>query len=617
MTPGTLAQHYRLNIPPRRREPVIVERKRKQPDQSQIIIEVNDKNASTRFSPAVWRPSTDDDLDFDEEDAFYFGETPPTPRVSSVDPVIKLYEAACKKFKLLPLSSIKANILRQTLTCKFIQLQRDDCKSICYALCCDPYVERLDFQENGMGPTSMYFFAEVIESSAFLTHITIAENDLKSEGARIICEAVQMNNMIVSLDLSGNGLIECDGKTCQMLIKSSTSLQELYLGHNELMDQGVMKIAAALKVNETLKILDLSWNHIRLKGAEAIGEALEQNVSLRNVNLAWNGLYRDGSESLALALKRNDTLTELDLTCNRLTEYCIAEILRGLDDNTTLETLRIGQNHITTRGALAILQHMKENKTSGITLLDFGNQEVHDKFEQLYQEVKKERDLTVLYGAVWSTERPSLAQSSVDNDEVALLACNPLTVLMECMRLQNMRLLDFFKSLDTNKSNFICINELCEGMLRVKIPIRRHTLLQLLHKLDIENNQNLDYVEMVEAQNIHRRNIRTIFAANPEVDFDKTEIGKVSNILRRIMGTQFVMKKTECDARIQASIREDASSNRMNTPSPFQLEDTDTGMSDGDLSVKNCHGDCSNNICRLEIISLNENTSEPRCKPGI
>ncbi|XP_045210659.2 leucine-rich repeat-containing protein 74A-like [Mercenaria mercenaria] len=578
--PHLLAQQYRLNISQPTKKPVVLERKKKETGLPQIQIEAANSNSKLHFSWPSLPSSLDENFDMydDEEDIFYQSRTATPYHKTSQESLMYIYEKACKKNKLLPLACIKNGLLKQTLSCRFVNLQKTDCKCICYALCNDRFVERIEFQQNGMGPEPAHYFAEVIQYSSFLTHVKIADNDLRSEGASIICNAIIDNKMIICLDLSGNSFVENDGEHFEKLIEKTDSLRELYLGHNELMDQGVRKISQALKSNVTLQVLDLSWNHIRLKGAEAIGEALEQNNSLLTVNLAWNGLHQDGATSIARALQNNDTLTELDLTCNRLSEYCIAEILRGLDSNSTLETLRLGQNHVTTRGALTILKHIKENKQSGISFLDFGNQEVHDKFVELYQEIQKERDLKIQYGMVWSTDRTPLSQSSADEDEVALLSCNPLTVLMECMRLQNMRLLDFFKSLDTNISGLICINELCDGLMKVGIPLHRQTLLQLLNRLDVDNNRQLDYGEMVEAQHIHRRNLRKIFASSSEIKFEDTEIGRVSVIVRKIMSKNIIMKTTGKDTRMKSSKRNELVS-RSNTPSPFQLEHVETNMS--------------------------------------
>lgn len=584
--PSLLAHQYRLNISQHKKKPVNIERKRKVSKVPQLQTEATDTNASTRFSSKVWlesSPSVDDDLGLFDSEEEILSElfTPTAPEKHVHEMILRVYEAACKKLNALPLSCIKTGLLKEILACKFMRLQKNDCMCICYAMCKDHIVEKIEFQQNGIGPEPAKYFAEVLKNSVFLTHVKIAENDLKSEGARVICKAVKENSMIVSLDLSGNGLVESDGEVIEDLIAESSSLTELYLAHNELMDHGVRQISQALQGCITLRVLDLSWNHIRQSGAVSIGEALENNNTLEKVNLAWNGLHLEGAKSIAKALQKNDTLTEIDLTNNRLTEYCIAEILKGLDNNSTLKILRIGQNYITTRGALSILQHLKENKVSAISVLDLGGQEVHDKFEELCREIERERDFKAVYGNVWKADRVPLSQSSVEDDEKALLSYDALTVLIECIRLQNMCLIDIFKCFDTDKSSNASINEFCEGMLNIGIQIRKQALLSLLQKLDVDQNRQLDYRKLAEAQQRHKQNLQRILDSGTE--FEKTEIGKISVILRRIMKKQPIMKKSSCDSRIKFTEKSKDNASRSSTPLPFQLEDVETRLSLVDL----------------------------------
>lgn len=566
-TPLELTYRHRLNIPFQKSQPNVVERKRieSKPDTGPVLQVQNNKlevYQEAKRSQSLFSIFEDDDefedyLDAELCDALCASQT------VFEEPVITAYLSACKKFKIAPNKGVKKSLLEEVLKCRYVSLQYNDCMCIGHGLYNNRFVEKLEFKQNGMGPGPAAIFAEVIKQSSFLTHITLADNGLKSEGAMLICEAVCGNELIRYLDLSGNGFVESDGIYFQKLIKSSESLRELYLGHNELMDEGVKMISKSIKQTYNLRVLDLSWNHIRLQGAVAIGEALRQNTSLEIVNLAWNGLYIDGAKSIAEALKKNSTLEELDLTCNRLSEYCIAQILEGLSYNSTLESLRIGKNHVTTKGAYTILQHVKDIQNSGIKFIDFGKQEVQEAFQDLYHEMKKEREIEVLYGEVWKSTGSSLSNFDANDDERALLCCNPLTVLMECMRLQNMRLIDFFKSLDSDKSNMICINELCDGMLKVGIPIKRETLLRLLKKLDKDNNERIDYGEMVEGQNKHRLYLRKIFA-NPDIEFERTEVGKVSSLLKKIMGHNFIMKKGD-DTRLVTKGPKSRSTSRANS----------------------------------------------------
>lgn len=566
--PRNLAHNYRLNIKPTRKPKTLVERVRLDETPAD---DDDDDNFDTQSSLSI---SNNIEEDFEnEEDSFYFEQGSPTQVWRDVDPVIQAYEYTCDKLGTVASTSVKSNLVKPVFSQKFIQLQTNDCKAICCALMDNRHVHTIEFEQNGLSPQSVDHLGQVIGASSFLTNVTIADNDLKSYGAEIICNAVCVSKMIKYLDLSGNGFVESDGTIFKTMLDRNDSVTNLCLARNMLMDIGVKEIASAVETSISLKELDLQWNHIRLGGAVAIGQAIEHNRSLEAINLAWNGLHMDGALAIAEALKENTTLKELDLTCNRLTEECIAKILEGLDNNNTLEVIRFAQNHITCNGAEAILRHISNNKTSGIKVLDFGNQEVKDTFVALYKQMQESRNIQVMHGIVWDTRRKSLSTSGDDDDEIALLHCNPLIVLMECMRLQNFRLIDLFKSLDVNKSNNICINELCDGLMKVGVSVRRSMLLKLLHRLDKDNNKMLDYGEMIEAQNEHRKNLRKALQL-ADSDFEKTDIGKVSAILRRIMAKDHIMKRKQNDARLKSPKPE-----VQRTPSPYQLEQVETQIS--------------------------------------
>ena len=71
----------------------------------------------------------------------------------------------------------------------------------------------------------------------------------------------------------------------------------------------------------------------------------------------------------------------------------------------------------------------------------------------------------MIYGTVWRADRKLLSADDVIEDSDFLLNSNPLTVIMECMRLQDYKLIDMFKSLDTDKNSKISVDELVSGLL--------------------------------------------------------------------------------------------------------------------------------------------------------
>jgi hypothetical protein len=69
----------------------------------------------------------------------------------------------------------------------------------------------------------------------------------------------------------------------------------------------------------------------------------------------------------------------------------------------------------------------------------------------------------VIYGVVW--KRRAREAGPGEDEEAALMDENPLMVLMEVMRLQNLRLVDLFQSLDKNLSKNISLEEMHNGLV--------------------------------------------------------------------------------------------------------------------------------------------------------
>lgn len=88
-----------------------------------------------------------------------------------------------------------------------------------------------------------------------------------------------------------------------------------------------------------------------------------------------------------------------------------------------------------------------------------------DTFENLYKKLQEIRNpFKVIYGMVWATDRQSLASADQEPEEEDLLNEDPLLVLFEYARLQNFRLVDMFKQLDTDNSGSLDRQEFSKGL---------------------------------------------------------------------------------------------------------------------------------------------------------
>ena len=87
------------------------------------------------------------------------------------------------------------------------------------------------------------------------------------------------------------------------------------------------------------------------------------------------------------------------------------------------------------------------------------NLAVNEEFLKLLCLVRFSRDLTFVHGHM------ILDKMAVSHDEMkALVDEEPMMVLMEFMRLQNLRLIDLFSSLDTDRSKSLTKEEFKLGL---------------------------------------------------------------------------------------------------------------------------------------------------------
>ncbi|KAK3100432.1 hypothetical protein FSP39_019892 [Pinctada imbricata] len=476
-----------------------------------------------------------EDVDYDEDDSPFEDEV-------LYDFCQRLYMEACKDLNITPINLVIKHLATNKLAIVGVVLGKKDAKACAIALLRNSTVETLVLDGNHLGGAGCRYFGDVISVSTYLTDIKIAENNLGSDGAKDICYALKNNNVVRRLDLSGNGFTEEDAEYFKEMLDENHALRELYLSHNKFQEKGGEVFADGLANNDFLRVLDLSWNHLRMGGAKAIGTALQSNRHLEKLNISWNGFHVRGALSLAKALEVNTTLLEMDLSCNRLGDLCVQAIVKGLQKNATLKVLRLAQNHINPEGAMHILGTIDATPSIALELLDLGDRCVTDKFENLYHELQKKRSpFKVIYGMVWQTDRRSLSSYDREKEEEDLAEEDPLTVLFEYARLQNFRLIDMFKNLDTDNSGSLDKQEFIDGLAMVNIPMTKKGVARLINRMDVDNDGEIDFGELIIAQKQHKEKLKNIMKS--DVPWENTDIARIDKLLRKVIYKRFLMRK--------------------------------------------------------------------------
>ncbi|XP_030798219.1 NACHT, LRR and PYD domains-containing protein 8 [Rhinopithecus roxellana] len=180
-------------------------------------------------------------------------------------------------------------------------------------------MERLSIENCNITQLSCESLAFCVGESKTLTHLSLAENALKDEGAKHIWNALSY----LRCPLQRLVLRKCDLtlNCCQNMISAlckNKTLKSLDLSFNSLKDDGVILLCEALKNPDcTLQILELENCLFTSICCQAMASMLCKNQHLRHLDLSKNVIKVDGiltlREALSSQKKRKEVIFCLDL----------------------------------------------------------------------------------------------------------------------------------------------------------------------------------------------------------------------------------------------------------------------------------------------------------------
>ncbi|XP_013415903.1 leucine-rich repeat-containing protein 74A isoform X2 [Lingula anatina] len=391
----------------------------------------------------------------------------------------RTYLAACQREHVTPSTLVYRRLTTTTLDLSHHPLGPQGAKALAIALVNNIHVTDLRLRDVGLGRIGALYITEMLQENLFITTLNLAENDIGSEATDALCNVLQNNKLIRTLDLSGNFLTDVSAERLCVMLHTNETVRDLRVRRNCFCEKGGIAFGKVLVDNASLVCLDLSWNHIRRKGAIAICKGIQGNSTLRKLNLAWNGLELDGCRALALSLCQNAALLELDIRANRISLEALRGLLKGIAKNETLKVLKIGVNPLTTDGATEILRELMRVGTSGLRHLDLTDVSVDEEFVLLLQELRNIRPLHIQHGVMLRHD----ALEKVEVDDV-VDSENPVSILFEYMRQENMRLIDLFHVFDRTNSDNITRAEFRDGFTNINITLSSRALDVMMKQLD-------------------------------------------------------------------------------------------------------------------------------------
>eukprot|EP00659_Diplonema_papillatum_P005619 gene5619-8569_t len=257
-------------------------------------------------------------------------------------------------------------------------------------------------------------FAEFLAGpySAELASLDLSHNDVNEAGVRALLEALEHNDTLIELNLSGSCVSDelldeasrCVKLNRELEVKrllprvkeDDPTIVAINLSNRKTSDVTVFSTCAALRTNSHVTHLDLSRNrHVTdASSVNHLSVLLRENVTpLRYLSLAHTSTTTVGAAAVIAALVDNSTLQSLDLTGTSLhpgkpvvdaaesafeVNTCFLSLI--LDDTglTTAEVNRINGKNLNAQPLLRVSLPRLHVDDATLTVLDFSTSGAHD-----------------------------------------------------------------------------------------------------------------------------------------------------------------------------------------------------------------------------------------------
>ncbi|KAL5011690.1 hypothetical protein ScPMuIL_010241 [Solemya velum] len=455
-----------------------------------------------------------------------------------------IYALCCRDQALIPVQRFQSLLKETSCDLSNCLIGPRDMKPISVALVGNYSIQVLNLSGNFIGSKGVAYLADALTENVYISDLHLSNVNMGGDGLRYLVKAMRKNKCVRLLDISGNNLGTSEAHLVSELISIEQNLQCLNLSHNSLDENGGSIIANSIGDNEILKRIDLSWNHLRHKGAEDICKAIGENICLEEIDLSWNGLGEEGMKALSTSLAKNHVLKVLNIANCRIDFLNLPDLLTGLMSNEELVTLNIGKNTITTDGAIAVIQAIQQSKVSKLNNLYLTDVPVNDDFVEKLLELQNTHPIFVRHPFPTKKKvRPPYRKKSLNDFD-------PSLILFEYAKKENFRLIDLFRTFDTDSSNSITKQELQNGFTSLNIPLTENSISRLLTSMDLDENREINFEELRKGQS----RVNKIRQSEAKDDNLKKIITDLRTMLREAQAERKYSKANKKFIRRQSSI---------------------------------------------------------------
>merc|ERR1712085_138335 len=228
-----------------------------------------------------------------------------------------------------------------------IDLERSsDTDAMIDALAKNKVVTKLSFNNTYADDILVEALSLALTNNRTITHISLKDNEITSEGCEYLLGMLASNLSIISLDLGGNMVDE----DLMEAIDAIVSQREPQLGNSSTSNEMSLSVLLQRVIgnDRTLTQLELDNRPHDMMSHEigAIIEGLSHNNFVTGISLCNNDLDDTFVASLSMALVYDETITHVLLSDNQITSDGCEYLLGTLDSNETIIYLDLSGNLI-------------------------------------------------------------------------------------------------------------------------------------------------------------------------------------------------------------------------------------------------------------------------------
>lgn len=203
--------------------------------------------------------------------------------------------------------------------------------------------------------------------------LCLSNNQILSEGARLVVEAARRFRSLHTLQLDNCGIDHAVAADLGRLTKEHATLRDISLNNNSLGSSGVVEFCAGAAESSCLKSVHLAYNGINTEeAAEAIGDMMRRCQTLLEMNLSGNAIEPKGAPHIGSAIEHSKVLT-MHLVDMGFTGGTIDDFLdHGAAETQDLQVMILNDNPVGDEG----LSIIAECLSIGLTDLSLSNCEL-------------------------------------------------------------------------------------------------------------------------------------------------------------------------------------------------------------------------------------------------